>query len=109
MEYISTRGQSKKLAFSEAVSEGLAPDGGLYVPASIPDISGKLASWEGLTYPEVCFEFLKIFADDIPEADLKKIVDASYKKFDDPRIASRYYEHLALYIEVAMIYSARCS
>lgn len=35
----------------------------------------------------MCFEFLKIFADDIPEADLKKIVDASYKKFDDPRIA----------------------
>ena len=87
MEYISTRGQSKKLAFSEAVSEGLAPDGGLYVPASIPDNSGKQASWEGFTYPEVCIEFLKIFADDIPEADLKKIVDASYKKFDDPRIA----------------------
>ncbi len=87
MEYTSTRGQSKNLKFSEAVSEGLAPDGGLYIPAAIPDISGKLASWEGLGYAELCFEFLKLFADDIPEEDLKKIVFASYSKFDDSAVA----------------------
>ena len=87
MEYTSTRGQSKNLTFSEAVSEGLAPDGGLYIPASIPDISGKLEKWEGLGYADLCFEFLKLFADDIPEADLRKIVDSSYTRFDDPAIA----------------------
>lgn len=87
MEYTSTRGQSKNLGFSEAVSEGLAPDGGLYVPASIPDISGKLPEWGGLSYADLCFEFLKIFATDIPEADLREIISASYTKFDDPRIA----------------------
>ena len=41
MKYVSTRGQSEKLTFSEAVSEGLAPDGGLYVPETMPDISHK--------------------------------------------------------------------
>ncbi len=87
MEYTSTRGQSKKLSFSEAVAEGLAPDGGLYVPDSLPDISGSLASWEGLPYADLCFEFMKIFADDIPEDDLRGIVRASYLKFDDGRIA----------------------
>ncbi len=87
MEYTSTRGQSKNLTFSEAVSEGLAPDGGLYVPVSIPDISKKLDSWEGLGYADLCFEFLRIFADDIPPDDLKKIVSASYTRFDDKRVA----------------------
>ncbi len=87
MEYTSTRGQTKNLSFSEAVSEGLAPDGGLYIPASIPDISSKLESWEGLGYAELCFEFLKLFADDIPEDDLRKIVYASYSKFDDSAVA----------------------
>jgi len=87
MKYVSTRGQSKPLSFSEALSEGLAPDGGLFVPQTMPDISKLLPSWEGLSYPELCFEFLKIFATDIPAADLKKIVDSSYNRFDDPAIA----------------------
>ncbi len=87
MEYTSTRGLSGNLAFSRAVSEGLAPDGGLYVPASIPDISALLPRWEGLSYPDLCFEFLKLFADDIPQEDLRAIVNASYTRFDDPKIA----------------------
>lgn len=87
MEFVSTRGLAKPLSFSEAVMEGLASDGGLFVPASLPDISKKMDSWRGLGYSELCFEFLKLFADDIPEADLKDIVERSYKKFDDAAIA----------------------
>ena len=87
MKYVSTRGQSEKLTFSEAVSEGLAPDGGLYVPETMPDISGKIREWEKLDYAGVCFEFLRLFADDIPAGDLRSIVDASYTKFDVPEIA----------------------
>ena len=67
--------------------EGLASDGGLFVPAALPDVSKKLDSWQGLGYSELCFEFLKLFADDIPEADLRDVVERSYKKFDDPSIA----------------------
>jgi threonine synthase len=87
MKYISTRGESKPLSFSEAVAEGLASDGGLYVPEKFPQIDDKLDAWQKLSYSELCFEFMKLFATDIPEADLKKIVDASYSTFDDSAVA----------------------
>ena len=87
MKFVSTRGRAEALGFSDAVMEGLASDGGLFVPESLPDISGKLESWRGLPYPKLCFEFLKLFAGDIPAADLEKIVSSSYRKFDDGQIA----------------------
>lgn len=87
MKFVSTRGNGGRLSFLEAVAEGLAPDGGLFVPEEMPDISGLLKSWEGLGYAELCFEFLRLFADDIPQGDLKKIVSESYKKFGDPAVA----------------------
>lgn len=87
MKFASTRGESVPLEFSAAVMEGLAPDGGLFVPESFPDISGLMDSWEGLAYPELCFRFLSLFATDIPAEDLKRVVYASYVNFDDPEIA----------------------
>lgn len=87
MKFVSTRGESPKLSFLKAVAEGLAPDGGLFVPEKMPDISGLLESWEKLSYPDLCFEFLRLFADDIPAGDLRKIAARSYEKFDDPAIA----------------------
>lgn len=87
MRYVSTRGEGGRPSFVEAVSEGLAPDGGLFVPESLPDISAELPGWEKLEYPELCFEFLRLFADGVPEADLRRIVRASYEKFDTPQIA----------------------
>lgn len=86
MKFISTRGEATALSFSDAVATGLAPDGGLYLPESMPDISGKLAAWESLTYPELCLEFLKLFAD-IDEATLRTLVDRSYERFTHPDIA----------------------
>ncbi len=87
MKYISTRGGVAALSFSDAVAEGLAKDAGLFVPESMPDISDKISAWEGLNYAQLCFEFLKIFATDIPAADLKKVVENSYKNFDDEAVA----------------------
>ena len=87
MKFISTRGGSPKLSFLEAVAEGLAPDGGLYVPENMPCISDKLDQWEGLSYADLCFEFLKLFATDIPDEDLRAIVYESYKTFDDAAVA----------------------
>jgi len=66
---------------------GLAPDGGLYLPETLPDLSGELAGWEGLGYAELCFQFLRRFATDIPEAELRPMVAAAYRKFEDPAIA----------------------
>ncbi len=87
MKFKSTRGKSKELNFSQVVEEGLATDGGLYVPESFPDITDKFEAWQGLDYPSLCFEFFKLFTDEIPQEELKEIVFKSYEKFDSAEIA----------------------
>ncbi len=87
MKFLSTRGQTPALGFSDAVATGLAPDGGLYLPETLPDFSGRLAAFEKLSYAELCFEFLRGFATDIPADTLRSIVAASYTRFSDPAIA----------------------
>ncbi len=87
MRFVSTRGGCEPRSFSDAVSEGLAPDGGLFVPESLPDISGSLDSWAGLPYSELCFEFMRLFADDIPEDVLYGVAKKSYSRFDVPEVA----------------------
>ena len=88
MKYVSTRGQSKAVNFADAVAMGLAPDGGLYLPEQLPDLTEAFQKMDGLSYSELCFEFLKHFvADSIEEGTLKRIVDASYQKFSDEKIA----------------------
>ncbi len=87
MQFVSTRGQTPPLGFSEAVAVGLAPDGGLFLPETLPDLSGDLARFEGLDYPALCYEFLRVFATDLPAETLRSLVAASYTKFTDPAIA----------------------
>ena len=87
MKFISTRGQTGPKSFSEAVAIGLAPDGGLFLPESLPDISGELPRWEKLGYAELCFEFLRRFATDIDPAVLRGLVEKSYRTFSHPEIA----------------------
>lgn len=87
MRFVSTRGQAPALGFSDAVATGLAPDGGLFLPESLPDFSPELRRLEGLAYPELCFEFLRVFATDIPADTLRDIVQRSYTRFSDPAIA----------------------
>lgn len=82
MQYVSTRSRDKNgqtRSFSQILLEGLAPDGGLYMPVSYPRISDKkLNKWRSLSYAGLAFEILKKFADDIPEADLRAIVEKTY-------------------------------
>lgn len=79
MKYISTRGGMKPLPFSDILLEGLAPDGGLTLPVKLPQISADtLASWRGLTYPQLATEVLGLFIGDIPHNDLAKLIDAAY-------------------------------
>jgi threonine synthase len=87
MRYVSTRGGTPSLGFSDAVAAGLAPDGGLFVPESLPDFSGELESLVGLPYGELCIRFLSRFASDIPEAELADLVGRSYSRFDRPEVA----------------------
>ncbi len=87
MNYISTRGQVTAVSFSTAVEHGLAPDGGLYLPVELPDLSNKLADWEFLEYAALCEEFFALFATDIKRDELHEIVQGSYNKFDVTEIA----------------------
>ena len=48
------------VSFTEAVATGLAPDGGLYLPETLPSIGDQLNDWDGLGYRELCFEFFKL-------------------------------------------------
>jgi len=87
MRFISTRGQTPPHTFADAMAVGLPPDGGLFLPESLPDLSGLLGRFAGLGYAELCAEFLGIFASDIPTETLRALVDQSYQSFTDPAIA----------------------
>lgn len=89
MKYRSTRGGMAPLQFSDILLEGLAPDGGLALPESLPKISAEtLESWRTLSYPQLATEVLGLFIDDIPRADLAKLTAAAYTTdaFDSPDI-----------------------
>jgi threonine synthase len=89
MKYISTRGQSPALNFEEVLLTGLAPDGGLYVPETLPTFSQEeIASWAGYSYADLAFKIIQPFVDDsIPADDLKMIIDETYLEFRHPSIA----------------------
>jgi len=87
VRYVSTRGETPALSFSDAVATGLAPDGGLYLPETLPNLGPELGQLAGLSYPDLCFAFLRRFADDIPAAELAPLVAAAYTRFSDPAIA----------------------
>ena len=79
MKYISTRGDTTPRGFSDILLEGLAPDGGLYLPATYPHVdAATLARWRALPYAGLAFEILSLYIDDIPAADLRRLCDATY-------------------------------
>jgi threonine synthase len=79
VKYISTRGDQTPRGFSEILLEGLAPDGGLYLPTHYPKVdAAKLARWRSLSYAELAFEILSLYIDDIPAADLKRLTAQTY-------------------------------
>ncbi len=87
MQYISTRGEIAPISFTEAVMMGLAEDGGLLLPRAIPPVGSEtFLSWNDLSYPELAFEVMSRFIDDIPESDLRDLIDRSYKAFDKPEV-----------------------
>jgi threonine synthase len=79
LKYISTRGDRHERSFCEILLEGLAPDGGLYLPTDYPKVDAPtLARWRALPYAELAFEILSLYIDDIPAADLKALAAKTY-------------------------------
>ena len=79
MKYISTRGATDRKTFGEVLLMGLAPDGGLMLPEHYPQIDrATLNKWRGLAYADLAFEIMRLFATDIPEDDLRAIINRTY-------------------------------
>jgi threonine synthase len=82
MRYISTRGRTPPMGFQDAVVTGLAPDGGLLLPESIPDVTESLGRWRELGFVDLAAELLPRFIDDIPVDDLDALIRGAYATFD---------------------------
>ncbi|MDD2728572.1 threonine synthase [Malikia sp.] len=83
MRYLSTRGHAERKRFCEILLEGLAPDGGLYLPESYPQVDGAmLDAWRKILreqgYAALAFEVLSLYIDDIPADDLRALCAKTY-------------------------------
>ncbi|NQZ29821.1 MAG: threonine synthase [Oceanospirillaceae bacterium] len=89
MKYISTRGDAPVLNFEEVLLAGLAADGGLYVPQTLPKYSKEeIASWAGLSYSELAFKIIAPFiAGCVSDDELRVMIDETYAGFDHAAVA----------------------
>lgn len=85
MQYISTRGETGRMGFRDAVMTGLAPDGGLMIPARIPAEKDRMKAWADLSYRDLAFEVFRLFTD-FPDGDLHALIHDSYTGFRHPEI-----------------------
>ncbi|MBN2221807.1 MAG: threonine synthase [Vallitaleaceae bacterium] len=99
--YHSTRGQETNISASEAIVKGLAKDGGLYVPSSIPLIQKPLKELAEYSYQELACYVLGLFFTDFTEAEIKHCVDRAYDhKFDHVEIAPIVKKGEHFYLEL---------
>jgi threonine synthase len=89
MRYISTRGQAPSLSFEDVLLTGLASDGGLYVPETLPQFSHEeIASWSKLNYADLAHKILLPFVEaDVSSSELKVMVDETYADFNHKAVA----------------------
>ncbi len=89
MHYLSTRGDPTPRAFCDILLEGLAPDGGLYLPERYPQVdAATLARWRGLPYADLAFEIVSLYVDDIAPGELRALLRRTYtaEVFGTPEI-----------------------
>ncbi|MDC7302531.1 threonine synthase [Agathobacter ruminis] len=99
--YSSTRSDSKKLTASQAILQGLAEDGGLFVPDHIPALEKSMEELAKLSYQETAYEVMKLFLSDFTEEELKNCIAKAYdQKFDTEEIAPLVYADDAYYLEL---------
>ncbi|MDP1672694.1 MAG: hypothetical protein Q8L65_06190, partial [Burkholderiales bacterium] len=78
--YVSTRGRMPAARFCDVLLGGLAPDGGLVVPQAYPRLTAEeLAALRPQSYPDLAFSIISRFVDDIPVADLQRLVRRAYR------------------------------
>lgn len=99
--YRSTRNADETATASEAILKGLANEGGLFVPDSIPALDVSLEVLAQMDYRQVAYEVMKLMLTDFTEEELKACIDSAYdKKFDTPEIVPLVKKAGAYYLEL---------
>lgn len=99
--YQSTRGGQNNVTASQAILQGLAEDGGLFMPTEIPKLDMDLTSLSAMTYQETAYEVMKLFLTDYTEEELKSCIAKAYdSKFDTEEIAPLAKVGNAYYLEL---------
>ena len=99
--YKSTRDAEKTVTASQAILKGLADDGGLFVPVSIPKLQVSLGELKEMTYQEIAYTVMKEFLTDFTEEELKSCIAKAYdSKFDTEEIAPLAKVEDAYYLEL---------
>jgi len=81
MKYCSTRGGAQGLSFRDSLIMGLAPDGGLLVPETLPDVTPELDAWRQLNFVQLAQEVIALFVDDIERSTLDRLIEEAYATF----------------------------
>lgn len=90
MRYFSTRSRQQSVSASEAILSGLAPDGGLYVPESLPKTD--FSPWQGDSYQEIAIRLLSLYLTDFSPQAIESVVESCYgDKFDDPEVTPLHW------------------
>lgn len=101
IDYSSTRGGEKNVTASQAILKGLADDGGLFMPDSIPAFDKSFKELAGMTYQELAYEVMKLYLTDFTEEELKTCINKAYDdKFDTEEIAPLAKADGAYYLEL---------
>lgn len=99
--YHSTRDNNKKLTASQAVLQGLAEDGGLFVPEELPKLDVSISDLIKMDYKGIAYEVMKLFLTDYTEEELKYCIEHAYdSKFDTEEIAPLVFADGAYYLEL---------
>lgn len=99
--YRSTRSDQRRVRASEAILKGLAEDGGLFVPESVPVLDRSLRELSGMSYQDTAYEVMKLFLTDFTEEELRGCIERAYdSKFDTGVIAPLHYADGAYFLEL---------
>ncbi len=99
--YRSTRDDNVKVTASQAILKGLAADGGLFVPESIPTLDKSFEELSKMSYADVAYEVMKLMLDDFTEEELRDCINKAYdSKFDTKEIAPLVKADGAYFLEL---------
>lgn len=101
LKYKSTRGGQEDISASYAIIQGIARDGGLFVPESLPKLEYSLEEIKGMNYQELAYHIMKHFLTDFEEHELRECINKAYdKKFDTSIIAPLVHKDEVYFLEL---------